>query len=135
MCNILDCVCLFLRLYYTSPRFSHIFRGRCDGGWYVVQGVHQSGERSLSAAMLLEVRPHVVDANRTQRWLVSFSHISCDHKMYFVILGQVEIELAPNSRIRASLSKINTMETHLSERTATFGMMSKLTIFTMGRFV
>ena len=51
--------------------------------------------------------------------------------MYFVILGQVEIELAPNSRIRASLSKINTKETHLSERTARFGMIFELMIFTM----
>lgn len=100
----------------------------------MVQGVHQSGERFLSPAMLLEVRPRVVDANRTQRRLVSSSHISCDHKMSFVILGQVEIELAPNLRIRVSLSKINTMETHLSERTARFGMMSKLMIFTMGSF-
>lgn len=54
--------------------------------------------------------------------------------MSFVSLGQVEIELAPNLRIRVSLSKINTMETHLSERTARFGMMSKLMIFTMGSF-
>ena len=100
----------------------------------MVQGIHQIDERFLSLAMLLEARPRVVDANRTQRWLVSSSHISCDHKMYFVILGQVEIELAPNSRIRASLSKINTMETHLSERTARFGMMSKLMIFTMRSF-
>jgi hypothetical protein len=100
----------------------------------VVQGIHQAGERLLSQAMLLEARPRVVDANRTQRWPASFLHISCDHKMFFVILGQVEIELAPNSRIRVSLSKINTMETHLSERTARFGMMSKLMIFTMGSF-
>ena len=100
----------------------------------MVQEVHQSGERFLSPAMQLEVRPRVVDANRTQRWPASSLHTSCDHKMSFVILGQVEIELAPNSRIRASLSKINTMETHLSERTARFGMMSKLMIFTMGSF-
>jgi hypothetical protein len=100
----------------------------------VVQGIHQIDERSLSPAMLLEARPRVVDANSTQKWLVSSSHISCDHKMYFVILGKVEIELAPNSRIRASLSKINTMETHLSERTARSGMIFELMIFTMGSF-
>ena len=100
----------------------------------MVQGIHHTIEESLSPAMLLEARPRVVDANHTQRWLASSSHISCDHKMYFVIWGKGEIELAPNSRIRASLSKINTEERDLSERTARFGMMSKLMIFTMGSF-
>jgi hypothetical protein len=75
-----------------------------------------------------------VDANRTQRWPTSSLHTSCDHKMLFVILGKIEIELAPNSRIRASLSKINTKETYLSERTARFGTIFKLMIFTMGSF-
>jgi hypothetical protein len=92
----------------------------------VIQRIHHSSERSLSPAMLLEARPRVVYANRTQRWPATSSHISCDHKMFFVILGKGEIELAPNSRIRASLSKINTRETNLSERTRDLSRCSSL---------
>jgi hypothetical protein len=121
-------------LILSSLRLSHIFRCRCDGGWYLVQGIHQTGERFLRQAMLPEARPRVVYANRTQKWVASSSHISCDHKMFFVILGKSGIELAPNSRIMAPLSKINTKETHLSERTARFGMIFELMIFTMGSF-
>jgi hypothetical protein len=75
----------------------HTYSGVGDGGWYV-QRIHHAIEESSSPAMLMEARPHKVDAKRTQRWPVSSSHISCDHKMFFAILARGKLNW-PQTRV------------------------------------
>ena len=97
----------------------------------MVTVIHHTSEGAAGEDMLMEAMPRRVHANNMPRRPVSALHISSGRKLFFVILGKREIELALNSRINAPLSKINTKETILSKRTTKFGMIFNLMIFTM----